>query len=311
MAVPIDLGKVKSLADNITKNISKKLVFDVFYDNSCSDNFTASVRDYFMECSEGVALKFVDISESSYEIRTNIDLVIILAGENPECADIFESLVMLGVNRLVISVNPSLIVDNLRNLNCDIYPDEIVCPSYKSYSKIKDKNGEESIDFSVFNSKMGISLKKNLSKWFNEFAERNYILYGQKFPQLRSKISLKLVNECAIENSGIGAVKIFPGKEMSLVALNQVRMLLELAAIYGYNVNEDRIIEIVLVVASSVGIKKVIDFVKKKKLFPNLLIDWSISFSSTYIIGSIARKYFASGIAIDGLVDKCVSFFKK
>lgn len=311
MAVPIDLGKVKSLADNISKNISKKLIIDVFYDNTCNDNFITSVRNYFKQCSEGVTIKFVDISNEKYVIRANIDLIIILAGENPECADIFESLVMIGSNRLVISVNPSLIVGNLRNLNCDIYPDEIICPSFKSYTKIKDVNGEVSIDFSTFNSKMDISLKKNLTKWFNEFAKRNYILYAQKFPQLRSKISLKLVNECAIENSGIGAVKIIPGKEMSLVALNQVRMLLELAAIYGYDVNEDRILEIVLVVASSVGIKKIIDFVKKKKLFPNILIDWSMSFSSTYIIGSIARKYFASGLAIDGLVDKCVSFFKK
>ncbi len=142
------------------------------------------------------------------------------------------------------------------------------------------------------------------------YSEASQIAYAAKFPFLRPPISNRVVNATAIENAGVGAIKIIPGADMPLMTLNQARMLLELAAIYDYDVNADRIVEIVALVLSAFGFKSLSKYVHKATPIPSFVIDAVFGFGGTMLLGRVAKEYFASGLAPEGLVDKIKSLFK-
>lgn len=75
-----------------------------------------------------------------------------------------------------------------------------------------------------------------MADWLYIYSEAVQVSYAANFPFLRSTISTRVINACAIENAGVGALKILPGADMPIMTLNQGRMILELAAIYGYSI---------------------------------------------------------------------------
>ena len=148
---------------------------------------------------------------------------------------------------------------------------------------------------------MDSNLKMYIVNYLYTLASEAEIVYASKFPFLRSKFATSLINTCAFENAGIGLIKIIPGADMPLMTLNQARMVLQLAAIYGYSIDEDRIIEIVALVLAAFAMRYLSDYVKKTSGIKGFLVDGAAGFAATELLGNIAREYFASGYAIDGL----------
>lgn len=205
-------------------------------------------------------------------------------------------------------MDPSYILDSLKSQNIKFYYKEIICPSKESYTKLNDN---QEFDFEDYNDKIDFDIKSKISKWIYDLSLNSEVFYAAKFPFLRNICAYGIINSCTLENAGIGVLKILPGADMPLMTLNQVRMLLSLAAIYGYHVNEDRILEIVTIVASAFGMRKVSSILKNISKIPAFVVDGSMGLSATYALGIVAKEYFASGFAVDGLVEKCKSIFKK
>ena len=120
---------------------------------------------------------------------------------------------------------------------------------------------------------------------------------------MRPRISSALIHGASVQNGAVGGAKIFRGADMPIMTANQARMILELAAIYGYRLNEDRIVEIVGVVIYAFIMKYASKYVKDFSSLPDFAIDAVFGFAGTELLGIIAREYFSRGFAIDGLVD--------
>ena len=109
----------------------------------------------------------------------------------------------------------------------------------------------------------------------------------------------------------MGVLKILPGADMPLMTLNQARMILELAAIYGYDISADRIIEIVVLVLGAFGMRALSNYINDNLPIPEIVVDAVFGFAGTELIGFLAREYFSRGLAPEALIDKCKSFFNK
>lgn len=124
------------------------------------------------------------------------------------------------------------------------------------------------------------------------------------FPIMRNKVADNIINTCSFQNAAIGAISFIPGADMPLMTLNQARMILELAAIYNYPIDEDRIIEMVVLVISAFAMKMLSNYLTDNCKISKVVINGVFGFGGTQLLGNIAKSYFASGGAVDGLADK-------
>ena len=64
-------------------------------------------------------------------------------------------------------------------------------------------------------------------------AARKRLALALSFPFVRKPLSLEAVSATSLQNAGIGLVLFIPGADMTLMTLNQAKMLLQIAAACG------------------------------------------------------------------------------
>ena len=88
---------------------------------------------------------------------------------------------------------------------------------------------------------------------------------ARRLPVVRRAVVRRLIDHTARQNGVVGAVVFLPGADMPVMTLNQVRMVLKMAAAYGEDVGFERAAEILSVLAAGVGLRtlarEALDFV--------------------------------------------------
>lgn len=311
MDLPINIGKIKKAADDVIKSVNVDIIVNVYVDMSCHEMLIQSVHEMFDTCSKDVQVNYINLSKNKLCLNTGPNFAFILAGSDPVCVRCYRALQIKEVASLILCIDPNKIFENAIKEEISIYKQNLICPSFKTYAKTVNEQGEETIDFSIYTEKMNTSIMTKISAWLYNFSESYHISYASKMPFLRHKISSALINSASLQNAAVGAVKFLPGADMPVMTINQARMILELAAIYGYDLNEDRFVEMVAVVVYAFVMKYASKFTKDRTNFPEFAIDTIFGFGGTELLGIIARQYFESGYAIDGLANKVKLFFDK
>lgn len=114
-------------------------------------------------------------------------------------------------------------------------------------------------------------------------------------PVLRRAVAGHLVRATARQNGVIGAVVFLPGADMPVMTMNQVRMVLKIAAAYGEELGVDRALELLSVVGAGFGLRAVgrqaLDFVPG----PGWALKGIVGYTGTIGLGEAALAYFESG----------------
>ena len=151
---------------------------------------------------------------------------------------------------------------------------------------------------------------EELGSWIVSNAPAKRIAMAANFAFLRHPLAVELTQHNAIENGAIGLVFFMPGADMPLITLNQARMVLQIAAVYGNDLSTDRIKEVAAVVAGGFGCRALAR--KLVSLVP--VMGWAIK-PAVAASGTVAMGYSAIGYsegnvalaspkeALDGLFD--------
>lgn len=121
------------------------------------------------------------------------------------------------------------------------------------------------------------------------------IALAQRLPALRRAVADHLVLSAARQNGFIGVVVIIPGADMPAMTVNQIRMVLRIAAAYGEELGLDRALEILSIVGAGFMFRTIarqaLDFV------PGFgwAVKGAVGFSGTVALGSAAIEYFEAG----------------
>ncbi|MCL5736029.1 MAG: DUF697 domain-containing protein, partial [Actinobacteria bacterium] len=118
---------------------------------------------------------------------------------------------------------------------------------------------------------------------------------GRRYPVLRSAAAQRLIYRTAGQNALIGVVFVLPGADMPAMTLNQLKMLLYLAGIYGQEINFDRAIELAGIIAAGVGFRGL-----ARRLVPLVpgfgwIYKGIVGYLATLAVGTAAMKYFEVG----------------
>lgn len=128
-----------------------------------------------------------------------------------------------------------------------------------------------------------------------EVARDYAVPLGRTYPVLRKAVAQRLIERTAVENGLISLAVFAPGAGLSLITLNQVRMVLSLAVLFGEEIHWDRALEILAVVGANAGCRAATR--RLVRLFPGIggPVKAVTGYTSTLAVGWGALRYFEAG----------------
>ncbi len=116
-----------------------------------------------------------------------------------------------------------------------------------------------------------------------------------RVPALRRAVAEHIVLGAARQNGVIGAVVIIPGADMPAMTLNQVRMVLRIAAAYDEELGLPRALEILSIVGAGFAIRTLAR--QALDVVPGFgwALKGAVGFTATVALGRAAIEYFEAG----------------
>ena len=108
-----------------------------------------------------------------------------------------------------------------------------------------------------------------------------------------SKIVVDSITKAsAKQNAVVGAVFIIPGADMPVMTANEIKMILEIASVYGVEMDLQRAKEILAVIGGGYGLREIarqlLDFIPG----PGWVIKGSVAYGGTFALAKAADLYF-------------------
>jgi uncharacterized protein (DUF697 family) len=111
-------------------------------------------------------------------------------------------------------------------------------------------------------------------------------------PVLRREVCAELIRDFSRKNGFVGAAVFVPGVDLPVLTLNQLRLVLRIAAAYGEEVDTSRLPEILGVIGGALGwravARELLDFVP----IAGWAVKGAVAYAGTRAVGEAAVRYF-------------------
>ena len=113
-----------------------------------------------------------------------------------------------------------------------------------------------------------------------------------RLPVLRRGVADALIAKVARQNAILGAAVFIPGADYPVLTINQLRLVLRLAAAYGQEIDAERVPEILGVVAGGLGLRAVARQALGLVPVAGWALKGGIAYAGTRAVGEAAVRYF-------------------
>jgi uncharacterized protein (DUF697 family) len=128
-----------------------------------------------------------------------------------------------------------------------------------------------------------------------ERAEENAYGLAARLPSLRRAVCRQIIERFSRQNGILGATIFIPGADMPALTLNQVRMVLRIAAAYGEKVDREREVELLTVLGAGFGMRAVARQALAFVPIAGWAVKGGIAYVGTRALGRAAIAYFERG----------------
>jgi len=97
------------------------------------------------------------------------------------------------------------------------------------------------------------------------------------------------------QNGLIGLAFFVPGADMPAMTLNQAKMVLSIAGVYGEDINQERVVELVGVVGLGFALRGVARYLVRKMPGIGWVVKGVTGYVATLAVGKAAVRYFERG----------------
>ena len=120
-----------------------------------------------------------------------------------------------------------------------------------------------------------------------------------RLPVLRDAVCDDLIARFSRTNAIVGAAVFVPGADMPALTLNQLRLVLRIAAAYGVEIDRERLPEILAVVGSGFALRTVTRQALGLVPVAGWAVKGAVAYAGTRAVGEAARRYFAERASRD------------
>jgi uncharacterized protein (DUF697 family) len=124
--------------------------------------------------------------------------------------------------------------------------------------------------------------------------DSGYVL-AAKLPALRRAVCEDIIRGFARQNGILGAAIFIPGADLPVLTLNQIRMVLRLAAAHGEEIDRERALELLPIVAAGFGLRAVARELAAVVPVAGWAVKGAVAFTGTRALGEAALAYFEKG----------------
>jgi uncharacterized protein (DUF697 family) len=128
----------------------------------------------------------------------------------------------------------------------------------------------------------------------DRLGEKSYVL-AAKIPVIRNAVCEEIVRGFARTNGILGAAIFIPGADLPVLTLNQIRMVLRLAAAYGEEIDRERALELLAVVGAGLGFRALARQALTLVPGPGWAVKGGVAYAATLTLGQAAIAYFEGG----------------
>lgn len=229
MKIPVDkLTRAFKMGASVKKDSDTPVRVSVYLDSSASRFLAETVRDAFVPQTTSGIVRVERLGEERIAPKTDTDVVLVLSCGSDRLESAVQELVIAGAPVCVLAesaVEVPFIEESTPMLG-------VVAATDKTY------------------------LLETLARWILDRTDKE-TAFAANFAFMRIAAANRIITSCALTNMATGALVFLPGADYPVMALAQVGMLFELAAVFGRGIKPERGYEVAGVLAGGLVIRAV------------------------------------------------------
>lgn len=285
--LPIDIGALLDAGNIFSKQSERELYLTVMLDTSIQQELAEYAKQALYPDTSSVHLHIEPFSHTAPRLNTMSDLCLIFAGKSQVVGEIVSQATKHNLAIAVITLDGDELAAIAKTVGHVVPKEVIIAPKSEM---AKDDNALE-------------HLFEDLGGWIVDRCPETRLAFGRAFGFIRVPLARELSRATAFQNGAIGAAVFIPGADMPLMTLNQAKMLLQIAAAFGFSLGRERLKELVVVLLSALGFRAISRTLAGYVPLMGWAIKGGMGYSSTLALGYAATEYFANGGELAGLSD--------
>ena len=129
------------------------------------------------------------------------------------------------------------------------------------------------------------------------------LAFAVSFPFMRRSLARDAVQATSLQNAGIGLVPLIPGADLPIMTLNQAKMVLQIAAAYGHEMDKDRLKELAAVVGGAYACRTLARELVELVPVLGFAIRSGVAYGGTAALGYAVIEYFEGGENANGVAN--------
>ena len=129
-----------------------------------------------------------------------------------------------------------------------------------------------------------------------------------RLPVLREAVCEELIRKFSRQNGVLGVLVFVPGADLPILTANQVRLVLRIADAHGFEIDRERLPEVLAVIASGFGFRalarKAISYVP----FVGWVVKGAVAYTATRALGEAAVRHFERRAPVTRVAGERVRF---
>lgn len=117
-----------------------------------------------------------------------------------------------------------------------------------------------------------------------------------RLPMLREPVCDALIGKFSRQNGIIGAAFFVPGADFAVLTLNQIRLVLRLAAAHGVEIDQSRLPEVLATLGAGLGFRALARQLLGAVPVAGWVVKGGIAYAGTRALGEAAQRYFAAQV---------------
>lgn len=321
--MPVDIPAVLKAVTDTESAANTPISVSVYIDDTAPGDCVAHVRAAFASASANARVTVGYFDAEPVAVHKGDDMAVLVAGTSEHVGAQAARLRAAGVPVMVTTTMPQLVEDMAATFGSPIPQGDIVAPELgEQAAGVEgaagfDAEGTAGVgvdsgtvgasarDFAgepiALDAASAASLDRRMGEWVVTACAAKKLAFAMAFPFARRPLALDAVRSTSLQNAGIGAVMFIPGADMPVMTLNQMKMLLQIAAAYGCPMTIQRAKELAAVVGGAFACRTVAREVAG--LVPGLgwAVKAAVGYAGTEAMGRAAIEYFEGGGDVAGL----------
>ena len=287
MQLPVDVKALFDEMTNIGAARDTELSVSVYVDNAAAADVVAHIRSAFASTSSMVRMTLMYLDRSFFP-NTDDDIALLIAGRSRSVGAAAAAIRGMDVPVAVITTHPATADRLAREAGYAIPEGDLIAPIDLGDSLEKD----EPIPLTDELAKV---LDERLGSWIAAKCREKRLAFALAFSFLRRPLAVDAVKATSLQNAGIGLVPFIPGADLPVMTLNQAKMVLQIAAAYGQDMNKERAKELLAVVGGAylwrTVARELIEFVP----VIGFVVRTGVAYGGTAAIGHAVIDYYEGG----------------